>query len=601
MPAVTQSDAEPLPARETSPATGPPLSLPTAPSAAGRACPPHTPADEPAAIYADRILLLAIGTLLSLACFGHFAKPHGDFFELYETGDALLRGDLPATFKRAPLFPLLVAGLARLLEWHGGLPRPAPVLAGELLNAALLPLNIVLTHCLTCLWVGPAGRWAALLFALLPVGLYCTAHTIVEPLMVSTLLATLLLAGRGGAGAYVPAALASLTRYDLAGLLVGLAWRDWRSGTRFGPILKRTALAAAPLTLWLGATAWTWPGRSRDHYLTQIVEAWRFDPLATLQLFARGVWNPGRIRLPVWCGEFEPALAAALGAALAMLAAIGFVRLMLRRAAGMDVALLAGGGYFLVHAAFPFDFARFAYPLTPLAIVAIVAGAAEAWRIGQRTLPGRLVRAALALPSAAAALVIAFGEGPALIDLLRARPDWPRSPACIAVCGTLALIVAAVPVRVLRWLSFALLLPLTLIQARVGVQTLGGGREMRPLIDAIRWVDAQRRGSEGCFSPVPGLARLYGQPGVRQLGPEDLHAAEWDALLTELLQREVRWIIWYDVFTEQGDYYVAKWRLDRFWPLEDPDTARGVLLAETFDTALVTVRVYRLRYGPGAP
>ncbi len=556
---------------------------------------PAAPSQDSAA--SDRVLLVAIAALLAFTCFGHFAKPHGDFLEFFETGDALLGGEPPATLKRAPLFPLLLAGLARLLEWHGRLPRPAPALAGELINTLLLPLNVLLTHALACAWISPgAGRWAALLFALLPVGLYCTAHSLVEPLMLTSMLATVLLAARGSSLAYVAAALACVARYDLAGLLVGLVWWDRQRGTRPPALLRRALPAAAPLVLWLAATAVTWAERSRDHYLAQIAEAHAIDLLGTLRLFGRGFWDPSRLRLPVWCGEYESWLAASARVGLVLLAALGGVRLLLARAPGFSVALIALVGYAFVHAALPFDFVRFAYPLLPVLAIAVVHGAEHAAR-GLHLLPGR--RLALAVVSvllSAVALVVVSGEAGGLADLLRARPDWPVSVVWIALGATLAMVATAPRGRTPRTLLLVLLLPVALVQARVGIQTLGSGREMQPLMDALRWVDQQRADGECVFSPTPGLARLYRphRAALCDLGPEDLHSANWDDLQEELRERRARWLVWYDVFTEQGDYYVAKWGLDRFAPLEEPETARGVELLRTFDDGPMPVRVFRL-------
>ena len=93
-------------------------------------------------LRADIVALMLLGLVVGLTCRGHFAKPHNDFYQFRETGHALLHGELPDTFKRAPVFPLLVASLGSLIE--AALPfevRKHPdVLAAEWLNALELSL-----------------------------------------------------------------------------------------------------------------------------------------------------------------------------------------------------------------------------------------------------------------------------------------------------------------------------------------------------------------------------------------------------------------------------------------------------------------------------
>jgi hypothetical protein len=158
--------------------------------------------------------LVVLAALLGLACRGHFVKPHGDFYEFRETGHALLRGELPASFKRAPVFPVLVAATGTLLGSIVATETPPDQLAAGWINALLLPCNVVLTYLIGRRWFGGGARWAAVWVALLPVGLYCTAHVLVEPLLLTTVLLTVWLTRRRSKWAYLAAALAALTRYD---------------------------------------------------------------------------------------------------------------------------------------------------------------------------------------------------------------------------------------------------------------------------------------------------------------------------------------------------------------------------------------------------
>ena len=128
--------------------------------------------------------LIVLAALLALTCRGHFVKPHADFHEFRSTGHALLRGELPPTFKRAPVFGVLAAAAGTVLGAVVSTETPADQLAASWINAALLPCNVVLCYLVGRRWFGAGACWAAVWFAVLPMGLHCTAHVLVEPLLV---------------------------------------------------------------------------------------------------------------------------------------------------------------------------------------------------------------------------------------------------------------------------------------------------------------------------------------------------------------------------------------------------------------------------------
>src|SRR5205823_4085583 len=96
--------------------------------------PPAAGSDARVGSAADIAALLFLGLALALPWRGHFIKPHYDFYQFCETGRSLLHGELPATFKRAPLFPLLIAAGGAALRAAGALDAPE-LTAGEWLNA----------------------------------------------------------------------------------------------------------------------------------------------------------------------------------------------------------------------------------------------------------------------------------------------------------------------------------------------------------------------------------------------------------------------------------------------------------------------------------
>ena len=520
---------------------------------------------------------LAVGAFalaLAALCHGHYVKPHGDFFDLRETGRALLAGHMPATSKRAPLFPLFVTATGRVLAWLPGGDRPPDQRAAELINAALLVVNTLLIAALAGARRGRGAAWVACWFALLPVGLHLTAHALLEPLLVTTILVTLWLAERGSRWAYVAAAAAGLTRLDAAGALLGVAIAD---ASRAAPraALRRLALAAIPLAAWLAWTAWTWQSGARDHYFAQIAERPTFDPLAPLRQVWACVIPFDRLRAPVWAAELAPSLFLSLRLAVLGCLLIGAADCLRRRKPAALVAGALAAGYWAAHAVFPFDFDRFGYPLAPLFLLGAQRGfrlVAAGFRFVVRS---RSARLALAAVASALLVVVGMAEIESAWLAFSRRSDRLAYLPAVALAGVILVWLSTARRRVG---SVVLLLAAAVFagaSTRVSLATLGTGQEMRGLVAAARWArDHARRGA--VLSAMPGLLRLYagGAAPDRFIGPEDIAAPDLAGALAECRRRDVRFVIWYEgLIAEHGAYYAAKWRLERFAPLEMPGAA----------------------------
>jgi hypothetical protein len=528
--------------------------------------------------------------LLALACRGHFIKPHGDFYEFRTTGHALLRGELPPTFKRAPLFPVLVAAAGRLLGAIATTETPPDQLAAEWINAALLPINVALLYLIGRRWFGAAARWAALCFALLPIGLFCTAHVIVEPLLVATILLTVWLTQRRSRWAYVAAAAAMMTRYDAAGVIIGVALADWLRRRRLGSVV-RTGLACLPLAVWLGLTAVTWESRSEDHYLRQMIERWSFDLRWPLVTALRCVFGPERLAIPVWAAEWEPWLRGAALAALVVAALLGTVVLLWRRESGVFVAAALFVTYVLVHAVFPFraGFERFGYPLAPLVILAAGVGVQFFATAASGNIRRPAVRGLL-LGVAALPIALLFGSEAARLRAMLTLPHGRLALLPLLALLGVSLVWATswrerrrVAGRLVAYLALCLL---ALIQTRLALPMLGDGRERITVVKAARWIRTHTTPRDGVLSSEPGLLQLHAddRPAERFVGFGAIVADTWPGILAECRRRGIRYVIWHDrVFHEQGAYYIRKWRLERFEMLARPEEVPGVAVEVRYD------------------
>lgn len=566
-----------------------------APSAANADVPKPTaplPRRQRRVVCVDVAALTLLGLLIAVPLRGHFVKPHSDFFELCEVGVALVHGEVPPTFKRAPVYPLLVGGGGAALRALGVHDPPPERLAAEWLNVLLLPINGVLVYLLGRRWLvagargGDAPRWWAAWFFFLPWGVYCTTHLVLEPLLITTLLGTVLLAGsRHRWPAYAAAAVATMTRYDGAGLILGLAlvdgWRDKR--------LRRAVLAAlfalVPLAIWLGFTALTWTERSEEHYLRQIAYDPRFDPVGAARTVLDVCFSPERLIMPVWVAIDPTALRMGLRLLLTAAALAGATWLLVRRDGPAIVAAAGALGYVLVHAVFPYQFPRFGYPLAPLLLLAAGAGLAAGWHWLGTHPTLRPLRALVVAAIVVFGAPLLFGELASLSATPFDPPAWVPAMLVRAMVVVVILWAAPAAIRPARFGRVCLVLGLLLlarVQLRETVPLLGTGREMAGLVDAARWIARHTGPDDAVLCDQRGLFALYAsdRPPARFVSYDQIRAADWRAILAECRQRGVRYFVWHSrIFEGHADpRAAARWRLQRFAALDDPQRVPGLSL-----------------------
>lgn len=583
-----------------------------APGSAVSSSAPRSEADAGApqrlAIVFDSCALLLLALAVGLPWYGHYAKPHTDFFEFAETGRSLLAGELPRTFKRAPLYPLLVATGGAVLAPLGLFEAPELV-AGQLLALGAFAASPVLLYLLLRPYAGGAARWWAAAFVFLPVGVQCAAYAIVEPVLVAALLGALLAVRRGGAWSYVLAAGALLLRYDVAAILLGVMLAERQRGQRPPRVLAWGVLAAAPLAAWLALTAWTWAARGDDHYVAQIADRPELAPRRALASATECIlpWRESRFAMPASAAGIEPLVRVGLVRALQGLALVGVV-VLLRRG---DPTAIAGSvafvGYIGVHALFPFHFVRFGLPLAPLVLLAAAAGAAalrSAWSAWAASAPApRTARPAVGrderktAPRVALALVgrTAWGLGAALVaalglGLLQTLPWRPADAsttqlvgAVLALVGVGAVFAAGFGEAGLRSVVLAAGMAwFGVFQMRQLPALMGTGAEAVNSVHAARWIRDHADPALRVLSSEPGVLRMFargGRDAERFLGLEEIRAADWAKVVAECRAKGIGYIVWHEHWRQQhGEFYADKWGVDRFDVLRAVELPAGVMV-----------------------
>lgn len=312
--------------------------------------------------------------------------PPQDFFSFRGVAASFAQISLPEFYKRAPGYPLLMAG-ARLF-----MPGPDPFLAGAFaVNVAAALVAAAAVY----IWARRHTARGALLAAALVAAYSQFALLAVMPLCEMALVAFILLAaasaGRGSGWAYFWAAAAAATRYEGLVLIPLVLWADarhWRGRPR---LWGYAALALVPMALWLALSL------VHSRFVNPYVEE--------IQALAPSGWVFPRELL----GSFLDLRNIGWTLAAVALAAVALygVLFLARRDASARVYGGFALAYVAIHIIFPFTFRRFVFPIWPLLAVGLVIGGREVWRRIAKTERRGLWTAAAALAAAA----LAFGIG----------------------------------------------------------------------------------------------------------------------------------------------------------------------------------------------
>jgi hypothetical protein len=218
------------------------------------------------------VLLLALGTFLSINYFGHKLVPSSDFPSFTGISRQLLSGHAPNTFKRAPIHGAVVAGISHFTQ---GSNHP-DLTAGWILNAILYPFIGVLIYLIAKRFI---GRLPAALLAVVGVTNPWTLYMLRDPICEIHLLVYFLLAIYlmviGSRWCYLVASLGSMVRYEAAGIIVCALLVEVVSTRDRKEWLKSLVCAAAamvPLGLWMGATFLRGLKPGDTHYLSELGE-----------------------------------------------------------------------------------------------------------------------------------------------------------------------------------------------------------------------------------------------------------------------------------------------------------------------------------------
>ncbi len=555
--------------------------------------------------YAPVLLLTALGLIWSLSFWQYTVFPDPDYYAFVTTGRQWLSLDLPTGMKRAPVFSI-IAGLPSLIFSH---PH-AQLAATELYNALLLPTSMILFYLIgRGLLGGPAALVTALLAGISPWMVRMSSLPIVEITLVVLFAAAVLCVAQGRVGwAYVLAMLASITRWDMVGLIPAVALVDWARTRRFGRVLGKTILASLPFLLCMLLTGLELAGQKEGgHYLQVLAEERSFALWQDLNTYwwemtawinAPPSWKmAGRSHV---IHAAEPILLLLTAPALGLTFLWGSWQGWRQRRWEILAILVTGVLYSLIHAVYPYRMDRYCVPVSWAGLIIAVYGARQVLALLEdRWSAWRRVKSILLVSTTPLFLVWALGIAITLqagLDLNKVNPAlgaivcWSEIMTLAGYLGYEWLRGAR---RGLHWLAVPAFLALAIVSSGTLIgKTMGNGKFQVNFKTLSLWFQEHAQPGDKMVTTMPHYMGIYtGSPAdafvqTGSIAPET--APDLPSFIRACRQMGVTLIAWDSRLADTPeDRYYKLWALDRIQPLGQPFTNQPAGRIESCELVLV--------------
>ncbi|MHC4288844.1 MAG: hypothetical protein ACYSSK_02055 [Planctomycetota bacterium] len=198
------------------------------------------------------LVLLGFGTFLSILYFGHQTVPNSDFIAFFRTGEQVLSGQLPTSFKRLPGLGVLQVLVSYCIP-SSCTVHPS-LMAGWIINSVLYVGTGLCLYKVVRQVLGSSAIWYCLLILINPMMLKWMRSPIVETSFTFCIVLTFVFIMKGTRWAYVFAVIACMFRYEGAFLIPVCFFMDFFSSkTARQKIFSflRAGLTALPLATWM--------------------------------------------------------------------------------------------------------------------------------------------------------------------------------------------------------------------------------------------------------------------------------------------------------------------------------------------------------------
>jgi len=550
--------------------------------------------------------LLAVGIYQSILWFGYQVVPSSDFSAFVQVGRELLHGQMPSSFKRAPVLGMLQVALSTLV---GG--EHPELTAGRLLNALLHPGNILLVWAIGRRLVGTAAFAPALLYAANGYVLSLLVNPIAETTLVFFVLLTFWLLGRRSRWAYVAAAVTTMVRYEGAALIMAAGVQDLLSARQRRErlyVLGRAALAGVPLALWMLGTFTASRPLGSMHYLNvlRVDAALGRSCLKYLQLVAQVGIDP--LWLPAPGATLETARAwVVLTRGVTVIVCLAGVVFGLKRQRGFVLTLVIFFLlYSLVHVAMPdFLYRRFALPVFWMVWLLGMYGGWCLWESLVRRVQIPVFVTMLLQVGVTIGVLVRLGH---LVPYLDRAASWcPRAaslPYVLTGGAGLITICYVASRRGRSWapgVAGATVLAMMLGSSKpVTAQILGDGKNDIEFKYLAEWYRSHARPGERMLTTMKPIVALFLPDSADCLvHTGNVRAESWVDFLRRCRERNITYVAWDSrLGLARRDPYYKLWRLESLAPLGRPRNVGPFEFLTRLDGARPYRYIYVFRFHP---
>jgi hypothetical protein len=523
------------------------------------------------------IILLLFGVYLSILYYGHQVVPDPDFTDFVKTGRQLLSWQLPDSYKRAPVLGILLVVLSNAV---GGL-HPE-LTAGWLLNAFILPLNLILLWFVGRKIVGWPAHWIALIAIINPYMLKMAMQPIAEMLLLLCILVSFFAIFQRSRWAYLAASITTMVRYEGALLILIVFVIDMLEREKMDSWYKPlfyAGLSSVPLCLWMLGTILNFQTQDSTHYLKEMgatsggkilwVEylhlIWR---LGVQHLFETNVFAP----------TATTKIAYNLNKGLSFLIFIYGVGYGLFKHNWNILALTVFlSGYLLIHAWHGFMYFRFGVPVFWIVLLICVYGLINGWAWINRgnTIPEKAIYVlhVTAIVLITVWLFLLFLNVPETAYISRRSISVPY---VFGVVAALLFFAQTLLCRPRHWLKN---LTITLLVILIGfsnqfwlAKTVKDGKQDLEFKLLAEWYKENAKPGETMLSTMPSLIQIFAPANKDAFIPlGSISAENRDAFIEECYSKSIDYVVWDSRLGDRPDSrYGILLKIKRIEALEKP-------------------------------
>lgn len=324
-------------------------------------------------------VLLAVGGYFSVIYFAHQPVPNPDFTAFTDIGHQLLSFNQPASYKRVPVFGIMIAAVSHIVGGH----HP-DLTAGWVINAVLYPMCGVLLWRIAKKIVAAGAEWIALIVMMNPYVLGLVSEPIAEITLLFFVLLTCFLMLKGSRWCYLAASVTMMVRYEgaaliLAGFVLDMIERKGKKEKIKSLICA--AAASVPLMVWMYLTYTSGKEMGQTHYLNEMGEGGAFGD--TFVKYLNLMWQVSAGTLFAVRPDGSKGLAEFVANASKVVLAAGFlfgcVWSIVKKQWKIPALLIFLVPYYIIHVLHSFVLARFCIIVFWMVILVAVYGLQSAW------------------------------------------------------------------------------------------------------------------------------------------------------------------------------------------------------------------------------